>query len=268
VREVAKKGEEMSAACDASYHLNDERLIHLEFEKIYWNFLQLAKKRYAGLKFDEGNLDAPKLDYKGIELARRDCSELTKRWMRDVLELVFVKEDVEGVRAYIREHLREVYSGKLPLSVFVNSKQLSKKPSEYKSKPEHVILAERLMGNPEFRISIGDRIAYVIRAGFKGEKVRDRAVLPSEIADGTYALDTTYYVERKLQKPLTSLLKHIIPDVHTLFQEVARTAPRTSNTRNSRVFKMFAKRKRTAEEAEGVRKRNKIYATIVKGAQM
>ena len=263
VREVAAISEAMSAACDRSYHNNAEGLINLEFEKIYSPFLLLKKKRYVGYKYEEGKLDKPKIDYKGIELTRRDGCGLTKKWMRDLLPMVFIENNVAAARTYIETNLKGVYAGGLPIDIFVSSKQLSKKPSEYKSKPEHVVLAERLMKDPINRISIGDRIHFVIRAGFRGEKIRGRAVLPQDVTDGKCVLDLEYYVEKKLHVPLRGLFSHVIADIDGLFADVSMRAPRKRNFSKSRVGRMFSAHKRpraetAAIEAERERKRKAV----------
>jgi len=259
VQEVAALSEEMAAFCDKSYCNNTDGIINLEFEKIYSPFLLLKKKRYVGYKYEEGKLAKPCIDFKGIELTRRDSCGLTKKWMRDILPMIFIQNSVAAARAYIEANLKGVYAGTLPIDIFVSSKQLSKKPSEYKNKPEHVVLAERLMKNPVHRISIGDRIHFVIRAGFRGEKIRDRAVLPIDIEEGRCVLDLDYYTEKKLHVPLRGLLSHVIKDIDALFLSASTRAPRQRNFKNSRVFRMLQGIKRPREDlrAEQERKRKR-----------
>jgi DNA polymerase elongation subunit (family B) len=265
VHEVAALSEKMAAFCDKSYPNNADGVINLEFEKIYSPFLLLKKKRYVGYKYEEGKLKKPEIDFKGIELTRRDGCGLTKKWMRDILPMVFIKNDVAAARVYIESNLKGVYAGSLPIDIFVSSKQLSKKPSEYKNKPEHVVLAERLMKDPINRISIGDRIHFVIRAGFRGEKIRDRAVLPRDIEEGRCVLDLDYYTEKKLHIPLRGLLSHVIKDIDELFLSASMKAPRQRNFQKSRVGRMFAKKRRREDligEQARERKRKQVDAIM------
>jgi len=265
VHEVAALSEKMAAFCDKSYPNNADGVINLEFEKIYSPFLLLKKKRYVGYKYEEGKLKKPEIDFKGIELTRRDGCGLTKKWMRDILPMVFIKNDVAAARVYIESNLKGVYAGSLPIDMFVSSKQLSKKPSEYKNKPEHVVLAERLMKDPINRISIGDRIHFVIRAGFRGEKIRDRAVLPRDIEEGHCVLDLDYYTEKKLHIPLRGLLSHVIKDIDELFLSASMKAPRQRNFQKSRVGRMFAKKRRREDligEQARERKRKQVDAIM------
>ena len=257
VHAVAKLSEEMAAACDAHYHMNDQGYINLEFEKVLYPFVLLKKKRYFSYKYEEGKLDKPKVDFKGIELTRRDGCTLTKQWMGDILPMVLQEQNLDKVRTYITTHLRRLLMQEVPLEQFVMSKQLAKHPDNYKNKPEHVVLAEKLMSNPKYRIGVGDRIAYVIRRGFKGEKVRSRAVLPEDIEAGTHALDIDYYVEKKIVVPLTSLLTYVLPDIRDLFRCHARKS--TLGTGMEKLFgKGHVRRRAPGVVAGRPRKKHKV----------
>ena len=69
--------------------------ISLEFEKVYFPYLLINKKRYAGLywtnphKFD-------KMDTKGIETVRRDNCPLVKTVIDTCLRKILIDRDVEG----------------------------------------------------------------------------------------------------------------------------------------------------------------------------
>ncbi|OLP99158.1 DNA polymerase delta catalytic subunit [Symbiodinium microadriaticum] len=52
--------------------------VKMEFEKVYHPFLLMNKKRYAGLSFGSPE-DAGKLDFKGIEVVRRDWCLLARK---------------------------------------------------------------------------------------------------------------------------------------------------------------------------------------------
>lgn len=63
--------------------------IKLEFEKIYFPYLLLNKKRYAGLYWTESS-KYDKLDTKGIETVRRDNCKLVGRIMDEVLSNILI----------------------------------------------------------------------------------------------------------------------------------------------------------------------------------
>merc|ERR1719409_2185429 len=81
--------------------------IKLEFEKVYFPYLLLNKKRYAGLywtnpvKFD-------KLDTKGIETVRRDNCGLVRQLMDNVLNKILVDRSVEGALAFVKSTISDL----------------------------------------------------------------------------------------------------------------------------------------------------------------
>ncbi|XP_021899855.1 LOW QUALITY PROTEIN: DNA polymerase delta catalytic subunit [Carica papaya] len=73
--------------------------IKLEFEKVYYPYLLISKKRYAGLfwtnpqKFD-------KMDTKGIETVRRDNCLLVKNLVNECLHKILIDRDIPGAVQY------------------------------------------------------------------------------------------------------------------------------------------------------------------------
>ena len=217
VRAVAELSEKMAELCDKSYHLNQRGYINLEFEKVLFPLVLLKKKRYYSYKYEEGKLDKPAIDYKGIECKRRDGSQITKTWQKAILDMVLVEQDLEKVKAYISNGLLDLYNKKVPVEEFIMSQKLTRAPSSYKVPGAHVKLAIKQMKDPSSSVRVGDRIPYCIRAGYKGEKSSDRAVDPADIRSGKYAVDLDHYIQKCIRKPLVSMLKLVIPDIESLF---------------------------------------------------
>ncbi|TIC97265.1 DNA polymerase delta catalytic subunit [Colletotrichum higginsianum] len=71
--------------------------IKLEFEKVYYPYLLINKKRYAGLYWT--NLKAyDKMDTKGIETVRRDNCLLVQTVIDKVLRMILIDQDVSGAQ--------------------------------------------------------------------------------------------------------------------------------------------------------------------------
>lgn len=74
--------------------------INLEFEKVYFPYLLINKKRYAGLywtkpdKFD-------KMDAKGIETVRRDNCLMVQNVLDTCLRKILMDRDVNGAIEYV-----------------------------------------------------------------------------------------------------------------------------------------------------------------------
>lgn len=126
--------------------------ILLEFEKIYWPFVQKAKKRYAtcGYEYDDKadytqdavySRDSHR-DAKGLEIQRRDNSEMLRDLFRDVLHSLTPEFDElepqpdpddrgfnlasisSGVRAAVTNTMDRVLADEIPQEKYVVTKQL------------------------------------------------------------------------------------------------------------------------------------------------
>lgn len=71
--------------------------IKLEFEKVYFPYLLINKKRYAGLYWT-GTEKYDKMDTKGIETVRRDNCRLVQVCIETVLKKLLIEQDVEGAQ--------------------------------------------------------------------------------------------------------------------------------------------------------------------------
>jgi DNA polymerase delta subunit 1 len=91
--EAMKLGEE-AAACVSSKFIKP---IKLEFEKVYFPYLLINKKRYAGLYWTNPN-KYDKMDTKGIETVRRDNCRLVQNVIETVLRMILIDQDVQGAQ--------------------------------------------------------------------------------------------------------------------------------------------------------------------------
>ena len=101
--------------------------IKLEFEKVYFPYLLINKKRYAGLywttpeKYD-------KMDSKGIETVRRDNCRLVQNVIETVLHKILIDRDVQGAQEYVFPFLTTI------LSLTQGPQVMSNPPSPLSSK--------------------------------------------------------------------------------------------------------------------------------------
>lgn len=93
LEEAMKLGEEASQYVSSKFI----QPIKLEFEKVYFPYLLINKKRYAGLfwtnpkKFD-------KMDTKGIETVRRDNCLLVQNVIETVLNKILIDRDLDAAQ--------------------------------------------------------------------------------------------------------------------------------------------------------------------------
>lgn len=71
--------------------------IKLEFEKVYFPYLLINKKRYAGLYWTN-TTKYDKMDTKGIETVRRDNCRLVQNVIETSLRMLLIEQDVQGAQ--------------------------------------------------------------------------------------------------------------------------------------------------------------------------
>ncbi|VDK85190.1 unnamed protein product, partial [Onchocerca ochengi] len=180
--------------------------IKLEFEKVYSPFLLINKKRYAGLYFTRPEKH-DKIDCKGLETVRRDNCPLVSKVLSTCLEKMLLDGDATGAL----EHAKKAYA----------------------AKQAHVVLAERMRERDSGSAPrLGDRVPYVIVA--KGQKIPayEKAEDPIYVLQNNIPIDTAYYLENQLAKPLARIFEPILGDkaesvlttgVHTLVRTVVQS---------------------------------------------
>ena len=120
--------------------------LELEFEKLYLKlFLPRARhgtrgasKRYAGLRPRRGAADD--VEFIGMEVVRRDWTELAKQVQRELYQRLFTDQPVDD---YLAEVVGRVRSGELD-DELVYRKNLRKDAGEYTATtPPHVVAARK-----------------------------------------------------------------------------------------------------------------------------
>jgi len=213
IAKVDKIGIEMGQYCTQAFLPPND----LEYEKFYYPILLKGKKRYAGHKFEPGL--APKLDVKGFECIRRDFAPLVNKTQKRVLELLCKEGNVQGAVDYTRSVVVQLLQNKIPLELLTMSKQLTRRPCDYKNPSAHVNLAQKLIDTQPAHIAPkpGDRIDYCIRPRSRGEKTADLAVTPEEVRNGTAVVDTRWILSNQLRKPMQRIFEMVMENSNAIF---------------------------------------------------
>mgnify|MGYP001430372385 CR=1 FL=1 len=133
----------------------------LEYEKTYWPFLILTKKRYVGNKY-EFDPNKYKQDCMGIVLKRRDNAPIVKEVCSGIIDCLINKRNPAAARQFTIDCLENMFQGNFDIKYFLTSKTLKMKES-YKdwTRIAHIVLAERIgKRDPGNRPQSGDRITY------------------------------------------------------------------------------------------------------------
>jgi DNA polymerase-2 len=158
--------------------------LELRFERLYLKLLlpstrhggRGARKRYVGL-VEEGG--ARRTVFTGMEVVRRDWTELARRVQQELYERLFGGGEVEE---YLRRVLAELEAGQLD-DLLVYYKGLRKAPAEYTSTtPPHVAAARKLSG------PVPDVMAYVVTVAG-----------PEPAAEREHPFGYGHYVEKQIR---------------------------------------------------------------------
>jgi DNA polymerase delta subunit 1 len=119
--------EAMALGKEASEYVSEffKKPIKIEFEKIYFPYLLMKKKKYAGViwtKVDKYD----KIDTKGLEAVRRDNCELVRDLVETVLRKILIDRNVNDALEYCKGIISDLLQNKIDISLLVISKSLSK----------------------------------------------------------------------------------------------------------------------------------------------
>ena len=78
--------------------------VKLEFEKVYFPYLLMNKKRYAGLLWT-GTEKYDKMDCKGIETVRRDNCQLVKDVVDTSLRAILIHKNPEFAISFVKHQI-------------------------------------------------------------------------------------------------------------------------------------------------------------------
>src|SRR3990172_2321735 len=88
VEEAMKLGREAAALISKEF----KAPVKLEFEKVYYPYLLINKKRYAGVFWTKPE-KYDKVDTKGLENVRRDNCAFVRELMNESLEIILLEMD-------------------------------------------------------------------------------------------------------------------------------------------------------------------------------
>jgi len=191
----------------------------LEYEKTFFPFIQLAKKRYVGNLYED-DPDHFKQKSMGIVLKRRDNAPIVKDIYGGIVDIILNQRDVKAAVQFFRNSVRELLEGKADLSKLVITKTLR---AEYKNPDSiaHKALADRMTErDPGNKPQSNDRIPFIFiqTKAAKGEKVLqgDKVEHPDYIKANLDKCkpDFLYYLDHQIKVPCIQLLALALEDLN------------------------------------------------------
>uniref|UniRef100_A0AAQ5ZR12 DNA polymerase delta catalytic subunit n=1 Tax=Amphiprion ocellaris TaxID=80972 RepID=A0AAQ5ZR12_AMPOC len=179
--------------------------------KVYYPYLLINKKRYAGLYFSSSADTHEKMDCKGIETVRRDNCPLVANLINTCLQKILIDRDPQGAVDHAKEVISDLLCNRIDISQLVITKELTRTAQEYAGKQAHVELAERMRKRDAGSApNLGDRVPYVIIKAAKGAAAYMKSEDPIYVLENNIPIDTQYYLEQQLSKPLLRIFEPIL----------------------------------------------------------
>ncbi|KAL2941770.1 DNA polymerase delta catalytic subunit [Bienertia sinuspersici] len=238
VEEAMKLGREAAEYVSGTFI----KPIKLEFEKVYFPYLLISKKRYAGLFWTNPD-KYDKMDTKGIETVRRDNCLLVKNLVTESLQKILIDRDVPGAVQYVKNTISDLLKNRLDLSLLVITKGLTKTGDNYEVKTAHVELAERMRKRDAATApSVGDRVPYVIIKAAKGAKAYERSEDPIYVLENNIPIDPQYYLENQISKPILRIFEPILKNASRELLHGSHTRSISISTPSNSGIMKFAKK--------------------------
>ena len=173
--------------------------MELEFQGFYPRGIFITKKRYA-LMDDKGSLTI-----KGLETRRRDWSEIAKKTQTSVLNALLLDKDPEKAAAIVKEMVKQIKTGTIPLSDLSINTQITRGMGEYVNEGPHVQAAKKAMKEHGYEYKQGTIMTYVITK--KGSSISDKARILADVKEGDY--DQDYYIDNQVIPAVQRILESL-----------------------------------------------------------
>ncbi|XP_071544881.1 DNA polymerase delta catalytic subunit isoform X2 [Panulirus ornatus] len=209
---VETVAEAMELGREAATYVTEKfvKPIKLEFEKVYFPYLLINKKRYAGLYFTKPDKH-DKMDCKGIETVRRDNCPIVANLINMCLQKILIERNPSGAVDHAKQTISDLLCNRIDISQLVITKELTKTEKEYAAKQAHVELANKMKKrDPGTAPKLGDRVPFVIIAGAKGIPAYEKAEDPIYVLENSLPIDYEYYLSNQLSKPLKRIFEPIL----------------------------------------------------------
>lgn len=186
------------------------RPINLDFEKVYYPYLLINKKRYAGLYWTKPE-KWDKMDCKGIETVRRDNCPLVSQLIGTCLQKLLIDRSPKDAVKHAQKTIADLLQNRVDISQLIISKELTKTDAEYAAKQAHVELAARMAKRDAGSApKLGDRVPYVITAAAKGTAAYLKSEDPIYVLENSIPIDVQYYLDNQISKPLLRIFEPVL----------------------------------------------------------
>ena len=195
--------------------------IELLLENVYFPMITLAKKHYAGMKYEKPD-STPYYNAKGIETVRTDFCALSSNILEEVLISLFNDRDITNIHSLLVRKWKKILSNKFPLKDFILYEKVIL--GEYKNPPAGIKVSHQNMEIDKMRKPLfGEKVGYVIVSGEPGDHVTDLAVDPRDfMSSNQFSLNLEYYIEKQINAVLDRTLSPLGIDPKIWFKLIPK----------------------------------------------
>jgi len=212
-KEALKKSIELGEQFEKKFRSDLKAPHNLEYEKTFWPFILLSKKRYVGNKY-EFDINKYKPTSMGIVLKRRDNANIVKYVYGGIINIIMNEKDINKAIRFMKTSLQDLLDGKFGMDMLVITKSLR----GYYKNPDsiaHKVLADRMAErDPGNKPKSNDRIPYVYieYPEKKGVKILqgDRVEHPTYILENKLKPDYKFYITNQIKKPVSQVFGLIV----------------------------------------------------------
>ena len=146
---------------------------------------------------------------------------------------------------YAKQVISDLLCNKIDISQLVVTKELTK--TDYTAKQAHVELAAKMKKRDAGTApKLGDRVPYIFISSAKGTPAYMKAEDPIYVLENNIPIDTTYYLENQLSKPLIRIFEPILGDrAESLLLKGEHTRTKTVVTSKVGALAAFTRKKET-----------------------
>jgi len=186
----------------------------LEYEKTFWPFVLLSKKRYVGMLYENDIINCSRKSM-GIVLKRRDNAPIVKDVYGGLIDILIKEKNTVKAIEFVRNKMHELIQGQIPIDKLIITKSLR---SGYKNPLQmaHKVLADRVgLRDPGNKPKPGDRIRFVfVKVPFKkGQLQGEKIETPEFIKEHNLQPDYSHYITNQLMKPIQQVIELVLNDI-------------------------------------------------------
>ena len=184
----------------------------LEYEKTFYPFCLLSKKRYVGNLYEE---DIHKYNRKsmGIVLKRRDNAPIVKDIYGGIIDILMDQRDMSMALKFAKSMIKKLLAGKFDEKKLIITKSLR---GNYKNPDQiaHAVLAKRIKArDPGNDIKPGSRIPFMYIEAPKKAKQGQRIETPEFIKEQKLKIDYKFYLDHQVLKPILQLFGLVLENI-------------------------------------------------------